>query len=101
VNGGNTKINRWENGVILPDSGLGGGQEPLSRVPGANHRPVHSDDYHFTVTFQLGEIAMQYDVEPNVHPKRVKDPNNIQQKLLDKLQDIGQELAKNMIKLIP
>ncbi len=87
---------RWENGVILPDSGVGGGQEPLSRVPGVDHRPLHTEDYHADVE-ELLYFDMQ-SVEPNLN-KRKPAPESIikqgQDKMLLTLQGIAAKLVGN------
>ncbi len=86
-------IDRWENGIILPDFRQGGGAS-LSRVPGADHGPLHNEDY-FTDVLESLYNDMQ-SVEPDLNKNKPASNSVIMQaksKMLATLQEIAAELA--------
>ncbi|NJK63300.1 MAG: hypothetical protein HC921_12010 [Synechococcaceae cyanobacterium SM2_3_1] len=87
-------IDRWENGIILPDSRQGGGAS-LSRVPGADHGPLHNEDYFADVLDPLATITLNYD--PNLQKRNPSTAtvNTIQPKILFELQEIAKKLARS------
>jgi hypothetical protein len=64
-------------------------------VPGADHGPLHNEDYFADVLDPLATITLNYD--PNLQKRNPSTAtvNTIQPKILFELQEIAKKLARS------